>query len=67
MLVGLPLIFFILSKVLGGGSVAVLGIVLYIDVGHCILVYPRYMLVAWAGYVRYVMLWLWVHEAREMG
>ena len=38
MLVGPPLIFFRLSKVLGGGGgVAVLGIVLYIDVGHCIL------------------------------
>ena len=46
---------------------AVLGIVLYIDVGHCILVHPRYMLVTWAGYARYVMLWLCVHEACEMG
>ena len=36
MLVGPPLIFFRLSKVLGG-SVAVSGIVLYLDLGHRIL------------------------------
>ena len=39
---------------------------------HCTLhrcrsLYSRCRLVTWAGYVMYVMLWLCVHAATEMG